>query len=93
MLKYGTTRFQPHHINYVLVETWETVMLSSGNIIRESLAKTHLLPLSPPSMITNTQVCVASVQTSSKVINHIAKDTLGPIKLQVTSTNDHMVII
>ena len=22
MLKYGTTRFQPNHMNYVLVETW-----------------------------------------------------------------------
>ena len=23
MLKYGTTRFQPHHMNYVLVEAWD----------------------------------------------------------------------
>ena len=22
MINYGTTRFQPHHMNYVLVETW-----------------------------------------------------------------------
>ena len=44
-------------------------------------------------MITNTQACVASVQTYSKVINHIAEDKLATIKLQVTSTNDPMVII
>ena len=93
MMKYGTTRFQPHHMNYVLVETWEAFKISSGNIIRDSFSKTHLLPLSPPNMITNTQACVASVQTSSKFINQIAEDTLAPIKLQVTSTNEPMVII
>ena len=93
MLKYGTTRFQPHHMNYVLVETWKAFKVSSGNIIRDSFAKTHLLPLSPSNMITNTQACVASVQTSSKVINQISEDTLAPIKLQVTRTNDPMVII
>ena len=50
-------------------------------------------PLSPPNMITNTQACVASVQTSSKGINQISEDTLSPIQLQVTRTNDPMVII
>ena len=44
-------------------------------------------------MITNTQACVASIQTSSKVINQIAEDTLSPIKLLTTRTNDPMVII
>ena len=93
MLKYGTTRFQPHHINAVLVETWEAFTISSGNIVRNSFAETHIFPLSPPNMIINTQACVASVQTSSKGINHIAADTILPIKLQVTSTNDPMVLI
>ena len=36
---------------------------------------------------------VASVQTSSKGINWIAEDTVAPIQLEVTITNDHMVII
>ena len=93
MLKYGTTRFQPHHMKSVLIEAWEAFMVSSGNIIVDSFAKTHLLPLSPTTMLTNTQACVSSLQTSSKVINHISGDTLAPIKLQVTSTNDPMVII
>ena len=44
-------------------------------------------------MLTNTQAFVASVQTSSKGINHIPEDTLAPIQLQVTITNDPMVII
>ena len=44
-------------------------------------------------MISNTQACVASVQTSSKGINRIAEDTLAPIQLQLTSTNDPMVIV
>ena len=72
MLKYGTTRFQTHHINSVLFETWEAFTVSSGNIIRGSFAKTNLLPFSPPNTITNTQACIASVQNSSKCINKIA---------------------
>ena len=87
MLNYGKTRFKPHHMNYVLVETWEAFTVSAANIIREIFSKTHLLPLSPPNMITNTQACLASVQTSSKGINQIAEDTLAPIKLLTTRTN------
>ena len=68
-------------------------MVSSGNIIRDRFSKNHLLPLSPPNIITNTQACVASIHTSSKGINHITEDTLAPIKLQVTRTNDPMVIV
>ena len=93
MLKYGTTRFQPHHMNYVLVGAWYAFKVSSGNIIVDIFAKTHLLPLSPPSIITNTQAMVASVQTSSKGVNFIAEDTVSPIQLEVTRTNDPMVII
>ena len=44
-------------------------------------------------MIKNTQAYVASVQTSSKGINQIAEYILAPIKLQVTRTNNPMVII
>ena len=93
MLNYGTTRFQPHHMKSVLVEIWEAFKVSSGNIIRDRFSKTRLLSLSPPNMITNTQAFVASVQTSSKVINHIAEYTLAPIKLLTARTNDPMVII
>ena len=93
MLKYGTLKFQPHHMNSVLVETLEAFTVSSGNIIRERFAKTHLLPLSPPDMITNTQACVDSVQTSSKGINLIAEDTVAPIQLITTNTNKLMVIL
>ena len=93
MLKYGTTRFQPHHMNSVLVETWEAFTVSAGNIIRDSFAKTHLLPLSPPNMITNTQACVASLQSSSKGIKQISEDSLAHIQLQVTRTNYPMLII
>ena len=93
MLKYGTTGFQPNHMNYVTVEAWEAFTVSSGNIIRDSFAKTNLPPLSPPNMITNTQACVASVQKSSKYLNQIAEDTLEPINFKVTRTNDPMVII
>ena len=45
MLKYGNTRFQPHHMNSILVETWEAFMVSASNIISDSSAKIYLLPL------------------------------------------------
>ena len=35
MVKYVTYSFQPHHMKYVLVETWKAFPLSSGNIIRD----------------------------------------------------------
>ena len=76
-----------------MVETWEAFMVSAGNIIRDSLSKTHLPPLIPPNMITNKQACVASIKTSSKFINKIVEDTLAPIKLIITRTNEPMVII
>ena len=93
ILKYGTTRFQPHHMNSILVEAWGAFKVSSGNIIVDSFAKTHLFPLIPPNMITNTHAMVDSIQTSSKGINWIAEDTVSPIQLEVTSTNDPMMII
>ena len=93
MLKYDTTRFQHYHMHSVLVETWEAFTVSSGNIIRDIFAKTCLPPLIPPIMITTTQTCVAFVQISSKCINQIAEDTLEPIKLKMTKTNNPMVII
>ena len=51
MLKYGTTRFQRHHMNSVLVETWESFTVSAGNIIRDTFDKTNLLPFIQPNMI------------------------------------------
>ena len=49
MLNYGTTRFQPHHMNSILVETWESFIVSSGKIIKDSFSKNHLLPLAHPT--------------------------------------------
>ena len=92
-MKYGTTRFQTHYMNSVLVETWEAFTVSSGNIIRDTFTKNNLLPPRPLNIIKNTHACVASVQTSSKGTNQIAEDTLEPIKLQLKRTNNPMVII
>ena len=44
-LKYGTTKFSPHHMNSVLVEEWDPFMISDGNIIRDSFEK----KIYPPS--------------------------------------------
>ena len=61
MLKYGTSRFQHHHMNSILVKTWEVFTLSTGNIIMDSFSKTHQLSLNPPNIRTNTQACVSSI--------------------------------
>ena len=48
MLKYGTTKFSPHHMKSILVEAWDTFKMSSENIIRDRFAKTKLTPPSLP---------------------------------------------
>ena len=93
MVKYGTLRFQPHHMNSVLVETWESFTVSYGNIIRDSFTKNQLPPLSLPNTKTNTQACVASIQTSSKGINQISESKLSPIQFLTTRTNGTMAIL
>ena len=93
MLKYVTTRFQTHHMSSVLFETGEAFTVTAGNIIRDSFAKTHQIPLIPPNMIKNKQEYVSSIQKSSKGINHIAEDTLAPAKFLTERTNNPMVII
>ena len=93
MMKYVTSRFQPHHMNYVLDETWEAFTVSAGNIIRDRSARTQLLPLIPPNMKTNTQVCVTSIQKKSKGINRIAEDTLANIQLLMARANGPMVFL
>ena len=76
MPKYGTIKFSPHHMNSVLVESWDPFNMSAGNIIRDSFAKTKLPPLSPPNLTANIQACAASTQVSSgskaKEINNIS---------------------
>ena len=72
MMKYGTTRFQPHHMNSVLDETWEAFMVPAGKIIRDNFAKNIILPFRPTSTIINTQAYVASTQIYSKGINKIS---------------------
>ena len=93
MLKYGTKRFQPHQMNSVLVETREEFTVPDGNILRDSFAKTRLLPLNPPKIITNIQACVDSIQISSKGINKNSEDTISPIKFLTTRTHFPVVII
>ena len=93
MLNYGTTRFQPHLMNYVLAETWESFTLSAVNIIRDIFAKDNLPPLIPPNTIINKQAYVSSIQTSSKGINQIVEEIPAPINLIKTRNKKPMVII
>ena len=64
MLKYGTTKFLPRHMNSVLVEARDAFKVSAGNIIRDRFVKTKLPPLSPPDLTTNTQACDPYIQVS-----------------------------
>ena len=66
MLNYGTTKFLPRHMKYVLVESWDAFKISAGNIIRDIFSKTNLPPLVSPGLTTNTQAYAASIQVSSE---------------------------
>ena len=97
MRKYGKTKFSPHHMNSALVEAWVDFNISDGNIFRDSFTKTKLTPLNPTELTTNTQACAASIQVSSEAkaeeINNISLQTVSPIELQVTRTDDPMVVL
>ena len=85
MLKYGTTNVSPHHMNSVLVISWDNFKVSAGNIIKDSFGKTKLPPFRPPNLTTNTQICDASTQLPSgfkfEEINNILRQTVAPIEL------------
>ena len=36
MMKYGMKKFQPHHMELILVEAWDAFKVSVGNIVRDS---------------------------------------------------------
>ena len=59
--------------------------------------KKRSLPLSPINLTTNTQACAASIQVYSESkaeeINNILCQTVAPIDLQVTRTDDPMVVL
>ena len=97
MLKYGTQKFSPQHMNSVLVEAWNAFNMSAGNLERDIFTTTKLHPLIPPNLTTNTQECAASIQVSpgskAEEINNISRHTVAPIKLQVTRTDDSMVVL
>ena len=66
MLKYGTKKMLPQHMNSILVEVWDASKVSIGNIIRYSFVKTNLPPLSTTNLTTNTQACAVPMQVSSR---------------------------
>ena len=61
------------------------------------MQKKNYPPLIRPNLTTNTQSCAASIQVSSEAkveeINNISYHIVAPIKLQVTSTEDPMVVL
>ena len=64
MLKYGTTKFSPHHKNSVLVQVWDSFKVYARNIIRDRFVKkTH-----PPSDLPNLQQITRHVMPSSKYL-------------------------
>ena len=84
-------------MNSILVEAWDAFNISSENIIRDSFDKKKLPPLSPPGLTKNTQACAASTLVSSgakaEEINNISHHTVTPIELQITRTDNPMVVL
>ena len=66
ILKYGTTKMLPHHMNSILVEAWDALKVSARNIIREIFLKKDLLPLSPTGLTMNNHTYSVSFQVSPR---------------------------
>ena len=49
IMNYGTTKFSPHHMNFVLVEAWDDFRMSYGNTIRQIFAKKNYSPSDLPT--------------------------------------------
>ena len=62
MVKYGTKKVLPHHMNFALVEAWDTFKVSDGNNTRDSFLKKSY----PPSSLTNLQQIPRHVLPPSK---------------------------
>ena len=97
MLKYGTTDFSPHHM---ILSWFNHGILSSCQLVTS--VETYLIkkmypPLIPKDLTKNTQVCAASIEVSSvsntEEINNISLQTVAPIDLHVTSTNDPVIFL
>ena len=65
MMKYGTKRFLPRHMNSILVEAQYNFEVSGGNLITNIFVKTKLLLVIPTNFTTNTKVFVSSNQVFS----------------------------
>ena len=97
MLKYGTTKILPRHMNSILVVAWDSIKVSERKLIRNSFAKTKQTPLRTPDLTTNTQECSTSVQvtsvTKSGKTNEISLRTVAPIEVEEIRTDDPMVVL
>ena len=95
MLKYGRIKCLPHHMNYILVEVWDSFKVSDGNAIRYSLKKSY--PPIPLGLTRNKQELSDSIQISSgdksEEINRISRHKVAPIEVHVTRTGDNMVVL
>ena len=65
--------------------------------LQGQLYENKATPLNPTELTTNAQACAASIQVSSEAkaeeINNISLQTVSPIELQVTRTDDPMVVL
>ena len=90
MLKYGTTKFLLHHMNYILVEAWDAFKISDRKIIRYRFVKKKILPLISQNLTTNNQARDESIQVSSVTKNEeiyrISLHTVAPIKVHVVES-------
>ena len=76
----------PHHINSILVGTWDAFNVSDRKVIRDRFVKTKLHPLIPTNLTTDTQACADSVQVSSgpkaEEISKISRHTVAPTDVE-----------
>ena len=97
MIHHGNLKFSLPHMNYVLVETWETLRLSPATTTHKYFKRKNFLSVSQPEIFTNHRACLAVTQQSNREklygIGRIAKASIDPIDMEEVSTTDPIVIL
>ena len=97
MLKYGTEKFFTSRHELCLDGIMGYLQGISWKHHQINICENKYTPLIPPDLTINTQACAASIQVFSgskaEEINEISHHTVATIEIQLTRTDDPMVVL
>lgn len=97
--KFATTNYTVPHMNGVLTDMWNRYVIRSAPVIKRSFAVTKIHPLQPPSADNEqaSHAFTASLQCAggkkAMELEHIGREALAPIKLNISLTVEPTVIL